>query len=227
MDSAQQYRNAVLDSENIDPKNISTEKSHYVQNTITKLTDKEIPNSISLLSAFSRKIRHRSISLKTIFLVIIFANACFYISTMILNSRYFRRKPSGHRGPWYKHNKRPENGSDWKILGFANQAYLTPAKIWYRQLENLGYNEHFIVALDRSVFEELKNSSYRVLGAPKSGRYLDDGEGEVLKYEGEMYLKTIENYQKSGSNGCFFLEKVRVFFFTFLFGQSGSNGLAI
>lgn len=47
----------------------------------------------------------------------------------------------------------------WMILGFSSESYIPIAKIWYDQLENLGYDNHFIVPTDQKAFDLLKNLS--------------------------------------------------------------------
>lgn len=40
----------------------------------------------------------------------------------------------------------------WKIIGFATLDYLPIADIWYQQLENLGYDNHYLVPVEQHGF---------------------------------------------------------------------------
>ena len=54
--------------------------------------------------------------------------------------------------------------SRWIIVAFSSIEYITQAKIWYKQLTNLGYNYHHIVSLDLKTYQILtKNNTYRVI----------------------------------------------------------------
>ena len=51
--------------------------------------------------------------------------------------------------------------STWVILGFTDIRYLPVAKMWYDRLSALGYEDHVIMALDISSYENLIRSNYR------------------------------------------------------------------
>lgn len=51
--------------------------------------------------------------------------------------------------------------STWVILGFADIRYLLVAKMWYDRLSALGYEDHVIMALDVSLYENLIKKNYR------------------------------------------------------------------
>lgn len=46
-------------------------------------------------------------------------------------------------------------------FGISDINYLPVAKLWYKRLSHLGYNNHFIMALERSSYNELIKDSYR------------------------------------------------------------------
>ena len=44
--------------------------------------------------------------------------------------------------------KSKNSTKNWKIIGFTDIKYLPVAKIWYQHLNNLGYDNHYLVSLD-------------------------------------------------------------------------------
>ena len=55
---------------------------------------------------------------------------------------------------------------DWRIVGFASEAYEDIAKLWYYRLQNLGYDYLHIVAVDDEIYAKLKRAGLRVTRAP-------------------------------------------------------------
>lgn len=49
----------------------------------------------------------------------------------------------------------PHLKSSWMVVCFSNIKYIEIVKIWYKQLEALGYTNHFIVAMDTETFDVL------------------------------------------------------------------------
>jgi hypothetical protein len=49
--------------------------------------------------------------------------------------------------------------SNTKIIGFTDVHYQEIAVQWYRELENLGYSEHWIVAQDQQAYEYLRHTA--------------------------------------------------------------------
>ena len=50
--------------------------------------------------------------------------------------------------------------STWVILGFADIRYLPVGKMWYDRLSALRYEDHVIMALDVSSYENLIKKNY-------------------------------------------------------------------
>ena len=48
-----------------------------------------------------------------------------------------------------------------KILGFASFDYREDARSWYQELEHLGYNEHWLIAMDSDTFGYCQKQNMR------------------------------------------------------------------
>ena len=56
------------------------------------------------------------------------------------------------------------SNDNWIIVCFSNKNYIEIVKIWYKQLEMLGYTNHFIVAMDSETYDILtENNEHRVI----------------------------------------------------------------
>ena len=51
--------------------------------------------------------------------------------------------------------------NEWLILVFTDEGYLSVAKLWYKRLSSLGYQNHHLLAMDIFSYEDLMKSNYR------------------------------------------------------------------
>ena len=87
----------------------------------------------------------------------------------------------------------------WIIIGLCTESYIPVAKIWYHQLTELGYNNHYIVALDEETFNHFTDLDYRI---HKASSYIDNTKNhqQIVRSIWPIRFKTIYNYLKSGQN---------------------------
>lgn len=90
--------------------------------------------------------------------------------------------------------------NNWKIIAFTDKNYLPIAQIWYQQMTDLGYKEHYLVALDYKSLDFLKNNNYRYQKAveflPKSATKQSNNNKpnkQVLSSIWKIRLKTIQS----------------------------------
>ena len=103
-----------------------------------------------------------------------------------------------------------KNNKDWVIVAFSNAAYLPATRIWYQQMNDLGYNNHIIVALDEKTFDILSRNDHFRVDKSVALEELDNlSEKEKLKQTrqnnklGQIWrtrLKTILKYLSSNKN---------------------------
>ena len=56
----------------------------------------------------------------------------------------------------------PENvNKNWIIIAFSDSTYYPAARIWYNQLKALGYENHYLIALDDQVYEKCLSENIR------------------------------------------------------------------
>lgn len=100
-------------------------------------------------------------------------------------------------------NNTPPQNESWIILGFSTYKYIPAAKIWYKNLAALGYNNHFIVPLDKStvkIFQKGKDTSFRIkmpTEFPVNEKFLYKSLGRGLWH---VRLATIEKYLSQNYN---------------------------
>ena len=83
--------------------------------------------------------------------------------------------------------------SKWIILGFSDINYLPVAKMWYKRLSSLGYQNHFLMALDILTYNELIKYNYR---CNKIADGIDGRFSDIWRRRLEVPLK----YLKKGKN---------------------------
>ena len=60
--------------------------------------------------------------------------------------------------------------SQWIIIAFSDRNYLDIAKLWYDQMSDIGYKNHYIACLDSSTYKSFQNIRYQsfpVIGGNK------------------------------------------------------------
>ena len=55
----------------------------------------------------------------------------------------------------------PRQSNEWIILAFTDEKYLPAAKLWYKRLSTLGYQNHHLLAMDIFSYEDLMENNYR------------------------------------------------------------------
>ena len=99
---------------------------------------------------------------------------------------------------------KPEN---WMIIAFSSSSTIPQSKIWYNQLENIGYKNHYLVAFDSSSYKTLSESKsqkykqfFRVMN---STRYLTRMRGlheDILKMREKIKFETVKKLVEEGKN---------------------------
>jgi len=66
-------------------------------------------------------------------------------------------------GQWDNIDVATKHQHDIKMLGFTDANYVPIAKVWYDRLTKFGHKEHYIVANEKSAYDDLMSQHYRVL----------------------------------------------------------------
>ena len=77
----------------------------------------------------------------------------------------------------------------WRILGFTSFGYHQTAEMWYNQLSTLGYDTHYMVALDEASHTLMTRKGYRVLNAIMDKNRRDGKLQQVSMQLEQTYLR--------------------------------------
>ena len=85
--------------------------------------------------------------------------------------------------------------NEWIIIAFTDERYLPVAKLWYNRLSSLGYQNHYLLALDIFSYEDLMKNNFRC--EKVSNSVADEvGFSKIWKLRFQMpllYLRTGKN----------------------------------
>ena len=90
-----------------------------------------------------------------------------FVVAFILLSKFISRQTPSQTVTTLQESKSNIDYKKWIIIGFSDTDYIPIAKIWYSQLSNLGYENHYIISLSKTAYDELISQNIRTILAEK------------------------------------------------------------